>query len=164
MESADNNKAAESPVFEDVDNSPRAVPVQVAQNATSSGKLQEENLLDAEEDDVDDNLPKSSAENIIPMEKLKNGWMAMSGFMMATAQKAKTSAVEAYNSESVTTFKKRSSEVATSAWEKTGEVVTPAWEKTCEVAAPVWASTVATASYAAEKTKENAALASETVR
>jgi hypothetical protein len=86
------------------------------------------------------------------MEKLMNGWLAVSGFMISAANKVKTTAVDAYNSEQVANVKRR-----------TSEVVTPAWEKTCEAAAPIWASTVTTATYAVEKTKEGALYAKDTV-
>ena len=164
MEPAEENAQTEIPVFEDVDGIEGSPPDNTAATSSASGKLGEENLLEAQEqDDVDDNLPKSSAENIIPLEKLKNGWLAVSGFMMSSAQKAKASAVEAYNSESVTNFKRRTSEATISAWEKTVEVTAPALEKTYEVAAPVWTNAVESATYAAEKAKENAIIASETV-
>lgn len=161
MEPVKEDTQSEPSMFEDVDG------IQSSQPGTSNspvGKLGEENLMEAQEaDDVDDNLPKSSAENIIPLEKLKNGWMAVSGFMMSSAQKAKATAVEAYNSESVTNFKRRTSEATISAWEKTVEVATPALEKTYEVAAPVWTNAVESATYAAEKARENAIIASETI-
>ena len=164
MEPAEENAQSEIPVFEDVDGIEGSPPDSTTTTSSASGKLGEENLLEAQEqDDVDDNLPKSSAENIIPLEKLKNGWLAVSGFMMSSAQKAKASAVEAYNSESVTNFKRRTSEATISAWEKTVEVTAPALEKTYEVAAPVWTNAVESATYAAEKAKENAIIASETV-
>lgn len=164
MEPADDSRISDIPMFEDVDEIEKSAPADTTRISSSSGKLGEENLMEAEEDDVDDNLPKSSAENIIPLDKLKNGWLAVSGFMMSSAQKAKASAVEAYNSESVTNFKRRTSEVTTSAWERTVEVTAPALEKTYEVAAPIWTNTVETATYAAEKAKENAIIASETVK
>jgi len=164
MEPAENNAQSDVPVFEDVDGIEGSPPENTATASSASGKLGEENLLEAQEqDDVDDNLPKSSAENIIPLDKLKNGWLAVSGFMMSSAQKAKASAVEAYNSESVTNFKRRTSEATISAWEKTVEVTAPALEKTYEVAAPVWTNAVESATYAAEKARENAIIASETV-
>lgn len=125
---------------------------------SDSGRFSEQSLNDtSEDDDIDDEGPKSSAENIIPLDKLKNGWLAVSGFMMSTANKVKTTAVDTYNSEQVANIKRRTSEVVTPAWEKTCEVVTPAWEKTCEAAAPIWSSTCTTATVAVEKTKEGAA-------
>lgn len=158
MESVDIDQSPESPVFVDVSDaklsqSQEKAPLHIP---SDSSTVKDESFQDTE--DVDG--PTSSAENIIPLEKLKNGWFAMSGYMMATAQKVKASAVETYNSESVTNFKQKTYEVVT----KTSEAIAPAWEKTCEAAAPIWNSTCETATYAAEKTKENAVLASETVR
>ena len=133
----------------------------------TSSRISESNLLDEDNSgkDTDEDLPKSSAENIIPLAKLKNGWMAVSGFMVSAANKAKTVAVDTYNSEQVANIKKRTSEVVTPAWEKTCEVVTPAWEKTCEVtapawektcevSAPIWSSTCSDATYAIEKRED----------
>ena len=124
---------------------------------SESERFSEQNLNDTPEaDDIDDEGPKSSAENIIPLEKLKNGWLAVSGFVISTANKVKATAVDTYNSEQVASMKRRTSEVMTPAWERTCEVATPAWERTCEVAAPIWSTTCSTASVAVEKTKEGA--------
>lgn len=129
----------------------------VESRESESGRFSEQNLNDTPEaDDIEDEGPKSSAENIIPLDKLKNGWLAVSGFVMSTANKVKTTAVDTYNSEQVANLKRRTSEVVTPAWEKTCEVAAPAWEKTCEVAAPIWSTTCSTASVAVEKTKEGA--------
>ena len=112
-------------------------------------------------DDIEDEGPKSSAENIIPIDKIRNGWLAVSGFVISSANNVKVKAVDTYNSESVQNFKRRTSEVVAPAWEKTCEVVTPAWEKTCEVVAPAWEKTCEVATYAVEKTHENAILAKD---
>jgi hypothetical protein len=112
--------------------------------------------------------PDSSIENVIPLQKLKRGWMAVSGFMMSKAS-------EVYNSESVQNIKQKTSEVVAPAlektaevvkpaWEKTAEVVTPAWQKTVDVATPLWEQTKATTVVVLEKTRENVNIATERVK
>jgi hypothetical protein len=100
-----------------------------------------------------EDAPQSSIENIIPLNKLKRGWFAVSGIFSEAAQKVQESAIEAYNSESVQQIKRR-----------TSEAITPAWEKTVEVAAPVWEQTKVTAHAALEKTKEGMTIAAEKVK
>lgn len=100
-----------------------------------------------------DEGPTSSIENIIPLEKLKKGWFAMSGILSDAAIKVHTSAVDAYNSESFQQLKRR-----------TSEAVAPAWEKTVEVATPVWEQTKVSAHVAFEKTKEGMSTAAEQVK
>jgi hypothetical protein len=97
--------------------------------------------------------PTSSLANVVPLEKLRKGWFAVSGLVFETAQKVQEKAVEAYNSESFQNIK-----------QKTTEVVTPAWEKTCEVAAPVWEQTKQGAAVAFEKTKEGVHIATEKMK
>mmetsp|Transcript_19381 Transcript_19381/g.21009 ORF Transcript_19381/g.21009 Transcript_19381/m.21009 type:complete len:204 (+) Transcript_19381:67-678(+) len=97
--------------------------------------------------------PTSSIENIIPLEKLKRGWFAVSGIISDAAIKVHNGAVDAYNSESFQQIKRR-----------TSETVTPAWEKTVEVATPVWEQTKVSAHVAYEKTKEGVSTAAEQVK
>jgi len=149
--------------IESTESSSAPIPTQeesvVREASNNEPSMSDSNLLNEEisgkestprSEDDDEDLPKSSAENIIPLQKLKNGWFAVSEFVSATANKVKTSAVDAYNSEQVEAMKRR-----------TSEVVAPAWEKTCEVAAPIWESTLCGATYAVEKTKEGAVYAAE---
>eukprot|EP00607_Mallomonas_marina_P009651 CAMPEP_0182420386 /NCGR_PEP_ID=MMETSP1167-20130531/5142_1 /TAXON_ID=2988 /ORGANISM="Mallomonas Sp, Strain CCMP3275" /LENGTH=233 /DNA_ID=CAMNT_0024596257 /DNA_START=70 /DNA_END=771 /DNA_ORIENTATION=- len=95
--------------------------------------------------------PESSAENIIPMKKLKNGLFVALGVMAATAERVKGKAIEINESEAVQNFKNKTQETATgyyeaaqptldraravsvSTYDKAVEVATPVWEKTCEV-------------------------------
>lgn len=105
-----------------------------------------------ENEDVSEG-PTSSLANVVPLEKLKKGWFAVSGLVFETAQKVQEKAVEAYNSESFQNIK-----------QKTTEVVTPAWEKTCEVATPVWEQTKQGATVAFEKTKEGVQIATEKMK
>lgn len=112
-----------------------------------------ENSGDQNSQDPDDSLPSSSMENIIPLEKLKKGWLTVSTFVAFAAQKVQDTAVDAYKSEQFQNIK-----------QKTSEVVTPAWEKTCEVATPIWENTKTTAHVAFEKTKENLVIATEKVK
>jgi hypothetical protein len=120
---------------------------------SESNLMEESSGKSTSEAASDEEGPKSSAENIIPLDKLANGWNVVSGFMVSAANKVSTTASDAYNSEQVAAAKRR-----------TSEVVAPAWQKTCEVAAPIWATTVSTAAYAAEKTKEGAVYAKDVVR
>jgi hypothetical protein len=113
---------------------------------------QQESIKSEQTDDTED-APQSSIDNIVPLQNLKRGWMAISGLLAGTAQKVQDSAIEAYNSESVQQFKK-----------KTTEVITPAWEKTVEVAAPVWERTKVTANVALEKTKEGITVVGEKMK
>lgn len=108
--------------------------------------------------------PKSSLENIIPLANLKRGWFAVSGYVMEKA-------TEAYNSESFQQIKQKTTEVIEKtteavkpALEKTGEVVIPAWEKTVEAATPIWEQTKATTYVAVEKTRENINIATENMK
>jgi hypothetical protein len=146
----------ETSINEESNMAPAEVPVaenKLEGSSDEKPRMSESNLMDDTTNQKDDeDGPKSSAENIIPMEKLMNGWLAVSGFMISAANKVKTTAVDAYNSEQVANVKRR-----------TSEVVHPAWEKTCEVAAPIWSSTVTSATYAVEKTKEGALYAKDTV-
>lgn len=80
--------------------------------------------------DNNEDKEQNPIENIIPMEKLKNGWFAISGFIQTQANAAHAKAVEAYNSETAQAYRRKSAEY---------------YEKTCEAAAPVWESTKATA-------------------
>jgi hypothetical protein len=139
------NDPEEPATMETVDSgAPDSNSVENNQSATKGSPQQEESN--------DDEGPTSSAENILPLDKLKNGWLTMGSYLSSAAKTVQDKAVETYNSESVTNIKRR-----------TSEVITPAWEKTCEIAAPIWESTCTTASYAVEKTKEGAVIAKEKV-
>ena len=105
------------------------------------------------ETDESEEGPQSSMENIIPLEKLKRGFFAMSGIISDAAQKVQTSAIDAYNSEQVRQIR-----------QKTSEVVTPAWEKTVEVTKPVWEQTKVTTHAAYEKAKVGMHNASEQMK
>lgn len=116
----------------------------------------------------EDEGPDSSIENVIPLQKLKRGWFAVSGFVMNKAS-------EVYNSEQVQHIKQKTAEVVVPAlektaevvkpaWEKTTEVVTPAWQKTVDAATPLWEQTKATTSVVIEKTRENVNIATEKVK
>ena len=68
--------------------------------------------------DDEDIVDQSNFDNIIPMEQLKHGWLAISSLVASTATKIQAKAVETYNSETVQTYR-----------QKTAEVVAPAWQK-----------------------------------
>lgn len=123
----------------------------------------------------EDNGPVSSIENIIPVEKLRKGWLAISDFLTETAAEARKKAEDAYNSEQfmsvrqktneiVTPVVQRTNEIVQPAWQRTTEIVAPAWEKTKEAAAPIWEKTKSTAEIAYEKTKEGVNAAAEQLR
>jgi hypothetical protein len=119
----------------------------VEATATNSSENPSDVILNFEDEhDSDEDGPKSSAENIIPMKKLRNGWNQFSAFVTAQATIAHQKAVEFSNSEAAQNFKKKASETL----EKTVEVAKPYWEKTVEVSAPY-----------VEKAKENAAILQE---
>jgi hypothetical protein len=97
--------------------------------------------------------PTSSIENIIPIDKLKKGWFAVSGLLSNAASKVQVSAMEAYNSETAQQMRK-----------KTSETIEPAWQKTVEVTTPIWEQTKQTAAVAFEKTKEGMNTAAEQMK
>jgi hypothetical protein len=92
----------------------------------------------------------SSFENIIPIDKLQNGWLTMSGYFNSAVMTINQKALETYNSEPVQNFRK-----------KTGEVVGPVWEKTRETTTPYWEKTREFVGSAAENTRQNINLAAE---
>lgn len=94
---------------------------------------------------------QSPLENIIPLDKLRNGWFAISGFVSATAEKIQERAVETYNSEPVQNFRRKSAEVVAPAWEKTIEFSTPVWEKTRQGVTTAFETTKEQTSVAAER-------------
>lgn len=114
--------------------------------------------------DDDENLPKSSIENIIPLENLKRGWFTISAFVAQTATVATTKANEALNSEEFLAMKQRATEAVAPAWEKTVEVAAPIWEKTKTTVAIAVEKTNETAIDAIEKTRESMATVSEQMR
>lgn len=95
-----------------------------------------------DDSEVEDDLLTSSFKNIIPLEKIKNGWFNISTLVKQNSLKVQEKIIETYNSESVKSFK-----------QNTVEMVSPVWEKTCETAGPVWEQTKANASLVAENIK-----------
>ncbi len=114
--------------------------------------------------DEDENLPKSSIENIIPLQNLKRGWFTISAFVAQTASAATTKANEALNSEEFQAMKKRASDAVAPAWEKTVEVAAPIWEQTKNTVATAVEKTNETAAGALEKTKESLNVMAEQIR
>ena len=101
----------------------------------------------------EENLFTSSIKNIIPLDKLKNGWFNISTLVIQNSTKVQEKIIETYNSESVKSFKQNTMELVTPVWERTCETAAPVWERTCETAAPVWEQTKINASYVADNIK-----------
>lgn len=114
--------------------------------------------------DEDENLPKSSIENIIPLQNLKRGWFTISAFVAQTASAATAKANEALNSEEFLAMKQKASDAVAPAWEKTVEVAAPIWEKTKTTVSVVVEKTNETAVDALEKTKESMAVMAEQMK
>lgn len=84
----------------------------------------------------DENSSSSSIDNIIPVEKIKNGFFAISTFVVAAGNKLLDKVVEINNSDEVQSFKTRASESSAKVWESTkdtaakvGAAVEPTIEK-----------------------------------
>lgn len=114
--------------------------------------------------DEDEDLPKSSIENIIPLQNLKRGWFTISAFVAQTASAAAAKTNEALNSEEFLAMKQKASDAVTPAWEKTVEVAAPIWEKTKTTVSVVVEKTNETAVDAIEKTKESMAVMAEQMK
>ncbi len=100
------------------------------------------------EDDVEDG-PKSSFENVLPMDKLKKGWAQWSVFAKTQATALQNKAQEIQQSEEFQKLKAKTEATL----KQTQEAVIPYFEKTVEVTAPYVA-----------KAKENAAIVAERAR
>jgi hypothetical protein len=115
-------------------------------NQDAGNQLNESSPLVDSNNDGEDDGPQSSFDNIIPLDKIKHGWMVFGGLVAATASTVQTKAVEAYNSESVQNVKRQTTEAV---------------HMTVAAATPIWEHTKATAISAAEVTKENFHVAAE---
>ena len=73
-------------------------------------------------DDNDNMGPQSSIENIVPVDKLMNGWTQLSQWVSIKATALKEKAIEINNSEKVQQFKQKSSENVAWAVEKSKEM------------------------------------------
>jgi len=92
--------------------------------------------------------PTTSAQNVIPMAKLKNGFFSALGFAAATVEKVKEKAVEINNSEQVQNLKQKTYETAAGYYAAAGPTLEraraasiPIYDKAVEVADPVWKKT-----------------------
>ena len=111
-------------------------------------------------DDTAGAQPKTIMANMIPVEKMKNGWNVMTTMFGKGIAFTKEKAVEAYNSETVQSMKERTSEAAVWTKEKTAEGYAYSKEK----AAPVIAVTKEKAGEAWEVTRESLNAASQKAR
>lgn len=136
------------------------------------GNGQTENKADEKENTNNkeigsDDKPQKATDNIIPMAKLRNGFLAAYGFM---ATKVKDTAEELNKYETVQNLKLKTQEAITAATPvmerardaavpviaKAKETAVPIWEKTCEVTQNVYGKTVEATSKAAENFKPTA--------
>ena len=88
-------------------------------------EVNQNNPFDNNNENVDDNDnmgPQSSIENIVPVEKLMNGWSQLSQWVSIKATHLKDKAIEINNSEKVQQFKQKSSENVAWAVEKSKEM------------------------------------------
>jgi hypothetical protein len=102
-------------------------PTMVFTLDTSSNipEVNQNNPFDNNNENVDDNDnmgPQSSYENIVPVEKLMNGWSQLSQWVSLKATHLKEKAIEINNSEKVQQFKQKSSENVAWAVEKSKEM------------------------------------------
>lgn len=111
-------------------------------------------------DDTAGAQPKTIMANMIPVEKMKNGWNVMTTMFGKGLAFTKEKASEAYNSDTVQSMKERTSEAAVWTKEKTAEGYAYSKEK----AAPVIAVTSQKAGEAWEVTRESLSAASQKAR
>ena len=111
-------------------------------------------------DDTAGAQPKTIFTNMVPVEKMKNGWNVMTTMFGKGLAFTKEKASEAYNSDTVQSIKDRTSEAAVYAKGKTVE----GYEYSKEKAAPVIAVTKSKAGEAWEATRESLNAASQKAR
>lgn len=111
-------------------------------------------------DDTAGAQPKTIFTNMVPVEKMKNGWNVMTNLFGKGLAFTKEKASEAYNSETVQSIKDRTSEAAVWTKDKTVE----GYEYSKEKAAPVIAVTKSKAGEAWEVTRESLNAASQKAR
>lgn len=144
--------------MEDIDNTTTNVeePVPVATPINMNVPAQPDEILnftaapaeEETEEDVDEG-PKSSFENVLPMDKLKKGWAQWSIFAKAQATALQTKAQEIQQSEEFQNLKAKTEATL----KQTQEAVIPYYEKTVEVTKPY-----------VEKAKQNADIFMERAR
>ncbi len=92
----------------------------------------------------DDTQPKSIYTNIVPVEKMINGWKNLSQWCMTGANSLKDKAMEGWQS---------TKEFRENSWEYTKEGTRAGWAKTKEVTSASWKATKETANNVSEKLK-----------
>jgi len=115
---------------------------EVGELSAEEKKIYEPDIPIDNSDDTGDDGPFAPLKNVIPLDKLKNGWFTLSSYVLQGSARVQEKIIETYNSEQVQNFK-----------QKTVETVVPVWEKTCEAATPVWEQTKLNASIMAENIK-----------
>lgn len=106
-------------------------------------------------DDTAGAYPKTVFTNVVPVEKLKNGWNVMTTMFGKGLAFTKEKATDVYNSETVQTIKERTSEAAT----RTSVAAAASYEYGKERAGPVIEVTKEKARGAWESTKEGVSAA-----
>ena len=105
-------------------------PIPVTTSPSSEETKQEVNSnyenFENNENNSEDDPATNSYENLIPLNKLKNGWFTISSYFTAAVDVMKEKSIEAYNSETLSTMKRSSIEN----WEKTTEAMKPLLEQT----------------------------------
>jgi hypothetical protein len=153
----------------------------ISDNEFNQGNGMETIPVDGESDN-NNNRPVSAFDNIVPMDKLKNGWSFVSSWAIKTVNNVKEKAVEINNNETVQSYKKSFVESSQAAWEKTKEVTKqatdaakpyvdsataatqPYIEKATTAAAPIYEETKKSLFIAVEKTKEATISVSEKMK
>lgn len=153
----------------------------VVDNEVIEGNTMETIPVDGDSTDSD-NKSASAFDNIVPMDKLKNGWSFVSSWALQAVNNVKEKAVEINNNETVQSYKKSFVESSQAAWEKTKEVTKqatdaakpyvdsataatqPYIEKATTAAAPIYEETKKSIFIAVEKTKEATISVSEKMK
>jgi hypothetical protein len=111
-------------------------------------------------DDTAGAQPKTILTNILPVDKMKNGWTVMTNMFGKGLAFTSNVANEAYNSETLQSIKERTSEAAVWTKEKSSE----SYKYSKEKVAPVLAVTKEKAGEACEVTRGSVSYASEKAR
>jgi hypothetical protein len=137
----------------DLGSDPNAIPINESKENESNPINFSGESIDSS--NPDDPMATNSAENLIPIDKIKNGWLVFSSYLLAKSSAAaevvqeKIVTSEIYNSETMKKFRESASEN---------------WEKTTTAAAPYWEKTKNTVVQAAEITKEKAIVVAEAAK
>lgn len=84
------------------------------------------------EEEEDEDGPTSSIGNVIPYEKLRNGWFKIKTFLVDKADELSKSETVQKAKETVTPYLEKAKDTVTPVWEKAKETATPYFEKAKE--------------------------------